>query len=269
MSTVAQVITAASSFRESTKDRRRTSVRDDGPSTGEITYWVKTSQLSAALAIIDGVNETIIISVGPPAVSVVRRVPLQHQQFSNMFAIGYDLEDYFSSEAAVTGVSGTGPQTKVVVKFSTPEWPYGETTYTRVSSRGFPHTIPTHPLAAAFSGGPLGFDLKPPIFGSTTTLSVSDASGVTEANEAAWVNAAGKVNSATFRGHAAGTILVGAPSFDYRVRKDGSVACDYALELSRLPIRWDAAYQANGTLGTVLIGGAPMFSTVDIASLII
>jgi hypothetical protein len=270
MSTVTQVVAAAPSWRESTKDRRRASISDRGPSTGTVTWWVRTSELAAALAIIDGVVETIVLDPGPPAITVDRKVPLQHPQFANMYAVGYEIEDYYSPEAYVTGISGTGPQSRVTVKFSTPEWPYGETSYTKVQATGFPYSIPTHPAALGFSGGgSLGFDLVRPIFGSRYTLSVADASGVTETQEAAWRNAAGKINSTAFRGCPVGTILMEAPDFSYRTRKDATIACDYVVGYSALPIRWDYAMTASGTLAQVLVGGSDMFSYVDPSTLIV
>jgi hypothetical protein len=271
MSTVSQVVAAAPSWRESTKHHRTTEVSDRAPSRAEVAWWVKTSELGAALAIVDGVSEVITLDPGPPAITVTRVVPLKHPQFANLYAIGYRLEDRYSPEAPVTGISGTGPQTLVTVKFSSPEWPYNdESGYQKVSARGFPHALEIDPAAVAFSGGgAVGTDERRPMYGMTYTISVGDASGVTAAQEAAWALAQGKVNSATWRGNAAGTVMVGSPSFDYRVRRDGSVACDYSLSFSVLPVRWDQSYKADGTLGTVLVGGGPKFAAVDLTSLFV
>ena len=64
MSTIADVTAAAPSFALAWKDGRpRVDVdyyRQTG--SGECTFWCKLNELSTALDIIDGVNETVTIS---------------------------------------------------------------------------------------------------------------------------------------------------------------------------------------------------------------
>jgi hypothetical protein len=271
VSTVAQVVAAAPSFRQSTKDRPRADVRSREPSKATVTWWVKQNQLDAALAVINGVSETFTLDPGPPAITITRTVPLRHPRWSNLLAVGYTIEEYFSSEAYTTGISCTGPQAKIAVSFETPSWPTGsENPYQKVSARGFSHNLPIDPAAATFSGGGTpGFDVSRPVGGMTYVISVGDASGVTSTQEAAWAAAQGKVNSTTFRGNAAGTVLVGAPNFDYRTDANANVKCDYSLELSVLPVRWDQSIRADGALGTVLVGGAAKHASVDINTLFV
>lgn len=271
MSTIAQVVAVAPSFRTSTKDRPRAEVKSREPSRATVTFWVKQSELEDALAIIDGVDEVFELDPGPPAITITRHVPLRHPRWSNLLADGYSIEEYFSSESYTTGISGTGPQAKITVNFSTPSWPTGsENPYQRVSARGFSYDIPIDPAAVTFSGGGVpGVSQAKPLGGMTYTISVGDASGITSTQEAAWAAAQGKTNSTTFRGNPAGTVLVGAPNFDYRTDANANVKCDYSLELSVLPIKWDQAVKPDGSLGTVLVGGGAKHDSIDINTLFV
>lgn len=263
MSTEAQLLAVAPSWRRSTKDKARLQRSSQG-STGDATYWVKLSELDDALDVIEGLTETVELA---PGVTVQRKVPLQHYRQANLYADGFDVEEYESPEADDPSFPYTGSQAKVRVLYKAPEFPInGSQAYQRVNGRGF--QLELQGSNVTFSGGGTpSYDVQRLVPGLSYQLQVLEAPGVSEATEAYWAVNAGKVNAGPFRGNAAGTVLFHSPTFDYVMKRDGSVVCNYGLQLDVLAVPWNQGYKRNGSLGTVQIGGAPRYASLDFNTL--
>jgi hypothetical protein len=265
MSDLADVVAVAPSWRPAVRDRPRASVKSRGESNAQITYWVKQGELDDALEIVDGVDE--IFTIG--GASITRKVPLRHPRWNDMLADGSDIEEYWSPEAATTPYF-TGPQAKVTVRFVRPPFPIdGATPYMQVSTQPGQRELRIPAGVGALASGSGSGTYFQPIPFTSYQLSVFKAPDVDEAQELAWVNAGGYVNSTTFRGQAAGTVLMHAPRFEYKTEFDGTQTCNYTLNFDVCRVPWNKEYNTSGSLQDMTVGGTARHPTMDLNTLFV
>jgi hypothetical protein len=268
VSTYAEVIAAAPSFRRALNPRPRASY--DGRANkgdGTVSYWVQDEDLDAALDVIDGVEEELTISVSP-LVTITRNVPLQHHRFAVLYAYGYEVEEYHSWEPAVGGKPYTGPQALVTVRYGLPEWASGSELYQKVTVRGT--ETQENADGATFSGGATpSYAVSIPLPGMSYGVTVFDAVDMDETHENYLRSMSGRVNNATWRGNPAGTVRYHSPTIDYSRKRDGTRTSQYSLQFDAKPRDWNYEMKRDGSLAALLVNGANRFTTLDFTSLFI
>jgi hypothetical protein len=270
VSTEADVIAAAPSFRRATEDPYPDYEFDDMKMTGEAScaYWVKLGELDAALDVIDGLEEDVTISTSP-LITVRRNVPLVHYRYSILMAYSRRVIEYPSIEDPVSGIDFTGPQAKILVRFGAPQWsPQASTPDQRLIIRG--NVREDAAPGAVFEGG--GFpshevsQLNP---GGSYILTVFDAPNMTEAQEAYLLSMNGRTNLDTFRNNPTGTVLYTSPQVDYTLKRDGSTTCTYSLQLDVKNRDWNLERKRDGSLAKIMIDGAYRHPYLDFSTLFV
>lgn len=267
MSTDASIVAAASSglWRRLLDPPPR--IVCDGPlkpMRGEATYLAARADLATILPLI--VPGTLTqITVG--GASTTRYVALQHAEWSNLYAVSYDLGyRYGKTRTYGSNTSGLESLVKVTVHYETLAYPInGNDAYLIVRGEGY---TKNYPVEATFAGGGTpAYDAYKPVSGTLLSVTVNDSPNITAAQEAAWTLAQNSVNLGTFRNNAPGLVLYQKPTFEYVNKFDGTQTCNYTLTFDACQVPHNQEYTRSGTLDTLWVNGAARYPSLDFGTL--
>lgn len=265
MSTVAQVIAAAPSFARRAMDPHpRLSAKRNVGTEATMAWWCSASEVSAALNVIGGTVETVVIF----GRSLQRIVPLRHPTYTWLVADEIQVEDQGWGYTASTGVTAE-TESKITITFRSPNYgTSGDMPFVEFSGNISPRTIPAPPGAYKSGHQPYA-DYAEQANGADFTLTLHQ---MPVYNLGDWIAAANTVNAYPFFGCDAGTVLYLGPQWSYSQQLGGTSSYRVGLGFKVSPpgIPWNNGYLSDGTLGEIQRSdGSPIYPLTDFNTLFV
>jgi hypothetical protein len=229
----------------------------------QIGFSTTYANLVPFVLAIAGSNQTITTSFG----SMVRVQRLQHPEYTGLYAVRVRTEA--TGESSGPGVDQMYSMVKVLVEFST--MPFGTSgdsafmTWETTQSSQYT-TLPGKKYKFS-TGEPLDQEVGVPANLNTYVLTLFNCPTLDDATIDTVM--ASPVNSATFRGKPAGSLMFGGCQSVYQTSVGGVVTFQKSFSFTYRSYDWNAAYKHDGTLGFPLDpANNPPFATCDFNTLL-
>lgn len=219
-----------------------------------LAWWCKKDEADDALSVIGGVSQSVSIFGN----AVLRVVPLQHPDYSWLYASEVTWEDYGEDGA------GNFTRTLIEVKFTTPNYATdGDMPYVEFSGNPSSRSIPTPASAWSVAAAAPHRDPDYDAGGADFELVLHNCPAV---DLATLLTYSRYVNSLPFLGCDAGTILYHGPRWHQQVRLGNQQSWQIALAFTATSPEapWNYFSAADGSLGVLTrSGGAFRYPEVD------